>query len=155
MARYTRDIKIDAKGRDAGKTYRITEMSAQAGEEWALRAINGVARAGVTLPDDFQGIGMAGVAMLGAKAFAGMAWIDMKPLLDEMFACIQIVMPAGVRSLVEDDIEEPMTRLHLRKEVFDLHTGFFSHAAPLTSNSSATAEAQGGAASPMSPTSPA
>lgn len=131
------DITITADGRDKGKTYRITEMSATAAEEWALRAINGAVRAGVEVPDGLQGIGMAALAMLGAKAFAGMAWFDLKPLLDEMMACVQFVAEKGVHPIYDGDIEEAATRLQLRKEIIELHTGFFSRAGASTSTSSA------------------
>lgn len=44
MARRSIDIKIDAKGRDQGKLFKITEMSAFDTEAWAERAINAILR---------------------------------------------------------------------------------------------------------------
>jgi hypothetical protein len=52
----------------------------------------------------------------------------MKPLLDEMFACVQITEPKITRSLTPDDIEEVTTRLKLREEVLQIHLGFFKPA---------------------------
>jgi len=131
--RRTKDVIITAEGRDKGKVFRITEMSATAGEEWALRAINAAIRGGAKVPDGFQGVGMAALAVLGVKACLGMPWLDLKPLLDEMMACVTFVppnMPTG-RFMQADDIEEIATRLQLRQEVFELHTGFFTLAARL------------------------
>ena len=153
MARKTIDITISSAGRDIGKVFRISEMPATQGEEWALRAVNGIARSGFELPSDFRAVGMVSIAAIGLKAFLGMAWSDLKPLMGEMFDCIKIVMPAGVRSLVEDDIEEAETRLFLRKEVFELHTGFFSRAARWTSSLKAAASDQE-SDSPSTSTSP-
>lgn len=44
MARRSIDIKIEEKGRDQGKLFKITEMSAFDTEAWAERAINAVLR---------------------------------------------------------------------------------------------------------------
>lgn len=154
MARNTIDITIKAEGRDKGKTFRLTEMPARVGERWALRAVNGAMRSGAQLPDGFQGIGMAAVAMLGMKAFLGMAWPDLEPLLDEMMTCVQIVMPKGVRPMVEEDADEILTLLTLRKEVFELHTGFFARAEASKAASLAEAEAQKAGDTSKSSTSP-
>ena len=68
-------------------------------------------------------------AMELADRLAGYA----EPLMDEMFRCIQIQpdprKPEVVRPLIDngtegDDIEEVATRLRLRSEVINLHTGF-------------------------------
>jgi len=152
--RNTIDITIPTEGRDKGKTFRITEMSAKAGEKWALRVVNGVARAGFELPEELRGIGMAAVATLGVKTIFGMAWSDLEPLLDELLACVQIVMPKGVRPLVDEDIEEPKTLLMLRAEVLELHTSFFSRAG-LSNLIWSAGPAPESTASPKSPTSPA
>ncbi|CAK7192381.1 hypothetical protein COMNV_00577 [Commensalibacter sp. Nvir] len=44
MARRNVDIKIEEKGRDQGKLFKITEMSALDTEAWASRAINAILR---------------------------------------------------------------------------------------------------------------
>ncbi len=45
-----------------------------------------------------------------------------------MFTCIKIIpspdKPDVTRALLESDIEEVMTRVLLRREVWELHTGF-------------------------------
>lgn len=50
MARRSIDIKIEDKGRDQGKLFKITEMSAFDTEEWAERTINAILRNAT--PDD-------------------------------------------------------------------------------------------------------
>lgn len=130
MARRTIDIAIEAEGRDKGRVYRITEMPASVGEQWALDAINGVARSGLVHVSDLKDTPMAGLAALGVQAFMGMAKADLQPLLAQMFSCVTRVMPAAPqgRLLQEEDIEEVTTRLKLRREIFELHTGFFANA---------------------------
>ncbi|EBP8102013.1 hypothetical protein AOS06_03795 [Salmonella enterica] len=109
MARKEKFITIDGQGRDNGKVFHLTEMSASHAEWWAMRAIMAMGRGGVELPE------------------------EARPLLDEMMECIQFVPDPknrGIRRpLIEDDIEEITTRLNLRAEVFRLHVDFFSPAA--------------------------
>lgn len=128
MARRDVLITIDADGRDKGRVYKITEMSASQAEMWAARLLLAMAKSGVDLPSDIASAGMAGVAAAGVRALAGIDYADAKPLLDEMMGCVSYVpepsVPSRVRGLIEDDIEEVATRVRLRMEVFKLHTGF-------------------------------
>lgn len=131
MARRTAEITIDADGRDKGKMFLLTEMSAAQTEEWATRALLAMVKSGVQLPDDIAQQGVIGIARLGIKAFLGLNFADAKPLLAELMTCVQ-TMPEPAHSgahritrrLVDEDIEEVLTRLRLKQEVFDLHTGF-------------------------------
>lgn len=118
-------VTITKEGRDRGKVFLLTEMSAQAAEEWGYRAILALANEGVDV-GDVQGMGMEGVAVLGWKALAKLKWSDLKPLLDDMWRCVQCQPSPGVpaRPLVDNDIFEPLTRVYLRAEVFVLHTDF-------------------------------
>lgn len=132
------DVTITADGRDAGKTFRITELSASAAEDWAIRALMAIARGGVEIPDGIPQ-SLAGIAILGFKALAGMDPTIAKPLLDEMMSCVQVLTSSGVaRRPMEEDIEEVATRMQLRKEVFEVHTGFFARAARSKSTTSAS-----------------
>ena len=143
--RNTVDITITAAGRDAGKTFRLTEMSASAAETWAIRAFMAIAKGGMEIPDGIPQ-SIAGIAILGFKALAGADYATAKPLMDEMMSCVQILTDSGIaRKPVEEDIEEVATRLQLRKEVFELHTGFFARAASMKSMTSTSA------ATPASP----
>lgn len=120
----TKTVTITADGRDKGKTFLLTEMPAFQAEAWAARALLALAKSGADIPDDIANSGLAGMASLSIKAFAGVPWYDAKPLLDEMFECVQIQEPAMVRAVSPNDIEDVRTILLLRSEVLELHTGF-------------------------------
>lgn len=127
--RKTKEVTITTEGRDKGKTFVITEMPASRAEKWATRAFLALGRAGIEVPEELQGAGMAAIAIVGIRALARLSFADAEPLLDDMMACVQIKMPAITRALIDDgseseDIEEATTRLLLRSEVFELHTGF-------------------------------
>lgn len=145
MARKTVNVTIDAKGRDLGKVFVLRELSASAAEKWAARAFLGLAKSGIVIPEDIASSGVAGIFMIGFKALMRMDFELLEPLLDEMMTCVQIMpdprVPQVVRALIEDDIEEVLTRIKLRKAVFGLHTGFFSIGAPLTSGQAPTSQA--------------
>lgn len=138
--RRTIDITIPPDGgRDKGKTFRITEMDADRAEEWAMRTIMALTKAGVDIPDGTTG--MAGIATVAFKAMGVLNFAEVKVLLDEMFQCIICVPDPKhldrTRALVVDDTEEVQTRLRLRAEVFNLHTGF-SVAGALSTGSTLT-----------------
>ena len=128
MARKTLQYTVQDEGRDKGKVFVITEMSASQAESWASRAILALMAGGVELPEGFDRFGMAGIAELGIKALARLKWEDAQPLLDEMWACVQILpnpaKPNISRALIEEDIEEVATRVKLRMEIWSLHVGF-------------------------------
>jgi hypothetical protein len=128
MARKTTTVTITAEGRDNGRCYVLTEMSASQAEKWAARALLALGAAGVDIPEGIEAQGLAGVAAIGVRAFVGLPWHLAEPLLDEMFGCIMFMpdptRPQVIRGLIEDDIEEVATRVRLREEVISLHLGF-------------------------------
>ncbi|MHC5174350.1 hypothetical protein [Serratia rhizosphaerae] len=132
MARKEKFITIEKEGRDQGKMFCIKEMPASQAEWWALRALMSMGRGGVEIPDSMRNMGMAAMAVEGLKAISKIPPDEAKPLLDELMSCVQAVPnPAGksiMRPLIESDIEEVLTRLTLRTEVFKLHVDFFSAA---------------------------
>lgn len=132
MARKETFITIERDGRDQGKMFYIKEMAASQAEWWAMQALMAMGRGGVDIPDDLRSMGMAAMAVEGLKAIAKIPPDEAKPLLDELMACVQAVPnPADksvVRPILESDIEEVLTRLTLRAEVFKLHVDFFAPA---------------------------
>jgi hypothetical protein len=132
--RKTLNFTVTDEGRDKDKVFVITEMSASQAESWAIRALLALMNEGTQLPEGFDQMGMAGMAEVGVRALSNLRWETAKPLLDEMFACVKIMpdpkKPKVVRDLEENDIEEVVTRFKLRKEVFNLHAGFFKLASP-------------------------
>lgn len=128
MARSTLNYTVQDAGRDMGKVFVITEMSASRAEAWATRAILALMASGVHVPEGFDKMGMAAMAEIGLKALSGLKWEIAEPLLAEMWECVQIIPDPSrmhiVRNLIEEDIEEVPTRVKLRGEVWKLHTGF-------------------------------
>ena len=120
-------------GRDQGHKFKITEMPAAQAERWAMRAIMAIMKSGAVVPDNFDKLGMSGMAEIGIRAIAGLEWETAEPLLAEMMSCVQYMpypkKPQIVRNLIDEDIEEVSTRLKLRVEVFKLHTDFLQAAA--------------------------
>jgi hypothetical protein len=139
MARKEKAIVISTPGRDAGKMFHITELSASEAEAWATRALFVMMNCGVEVPDDLLSAGLAGIAAIGIKSLSRVPYEMAKPLFDEMMECIAIVPDpkqplvkrgyGGVGPMIEDDIEEVSTRLQLRKAVLELHLDFFLSAA--------------------------
>lgn len=127
MGRKREDVVIVSGDRDNGKMFRLTEMSASQAERWAARAISGMARAGVEVPEQLGGLDLMALAVLGLRALGSIPFAEAEPLLDEMMTCVQFVdvkHPDVARGLIEDDIEEVATRLYLRRKVFALHVDF-------------------------------
>ena len=141
--RRTNVVTIESEGRDKGKTFLLTEMSASQAEKWAARALLALLKSGVHVPDEVASTGIAGLATIAIQAFGGISWELAEPLLDEMMNCVQIKPdprnPNVIRALIEDDVEEVTTRLLLRKELLELHLGFSLAAKLSTLKASAAA----------------
>lgn len=132
MARKELFYTEEGKGRDNGKVFYIKEMSATAAEWWAIRAGLAMAKNGVSLPENFKDLGMAGMAKVSLEMVAKIPPEDARPLLEELMACVQAVPNPDdhsvKRKLVDSDTEEVLTRLKLRAEVLKLHVDFFTAA---------------------------
>lgn len=137
-------------GRDKGKQFVLTEMASDQGEQWAIRALLALSSAGVDLPPGAAQAGFAGVATAGVEAFSKLRYEDAKPLLDEMFECVQFkpnipnVAPRPVMGGENGDIEEVKTRFLLRMAVLRLHINFSTAAAPPTTGSPSGTSATAG-----------
>lgn len=129
MARNTMTFTA-TDGRDAGKKFFITEMSAAEIEDWAAEAFFLLIGAGVEIPEDSEKMGMAALLSLGFDSLGKVPYAQMKPLFNRMLNGVQAMPdpnnPNVLRALVESDTEEVSTRLKLRKAVWDLNTGFFT-----------------------------
>lgn len=147
MGRQVRVVSITEEGRDKGKQFVLTEMPADQGEWWAIRALSVLGNAGVDLPKGALEAGMAGLAnveatsgavkalfVVGLRMLPGVNVQALKPLLDEMVTCIQYQPPGGgpggrfpAQGLIMGpmcQIEEIKTFLQLRAELIELHLGF-------------------------------
>lgn len=154
MARKTANYTVQDEGRDHGKLFLITEMSATRAEAWATRVLLALLTSNPNLPDNFEELGMAGLAELGMRSLGALRWEVAEPLLAEMLECVQIIpdpsKPHVVRLLIEDDIEEVLTRLKLRMEVWGLHMDFLRAVVPSISGKAGAAAAGHGRVTKMS-----
>ena len=130
MARLTEIYTCDEKcGRDSGKQFFITEMPPPDALDWGYRAALILVNAGINIPDNAMGYGMMSVVSASISGMTGrIDWQALKPLLDELMECVQIIPDTKSqnvrRGLILDDIDEPLTIAKLQKEVFTLHAGF-------------------------------
>ena len=132
--RKTETFIVTSEGRDKGKHFLITEMPALKAERWAFRAVLCLSHANVDLPDNASTGGMAVLAEAGMRALNKLDFEEARPLLDEMWSCVQalpdpknqmVVRPLVMNEMEGDDIEEVDTILRLRERIFRLHTDFF------------------------------
>jgi hypothetical protein len=130
MARKTITITLE-KGRDEGKRFVITEMSAMKAEKWAARALFGIM--GSEKLDLKKIGGMEKVAEIGVAILSKIPIEVAEPLMDELMKCIEILPnpsdPMVRRPVEEDDIEEIASLFKLKAEVLKLHIDFFTAAA--------------------------
>lgn len=129
MPRKTQRITVTAEGRDKGKTFLLMELPADQAEAWAIRALLGLQRSGFEITDEALAGGAASLAALGLKALFNLPWVELQPLLEEMFTCVTYVhnpkhAPQEITPGLNSQIEEVATRLMLRLAVFELHMGF-------------------------------
>lgn len=124
-------VPAEPGNRDSGKKFLITEKPAIQAEKWGWRAILMLKGSGVAIPDNVQGLGMVGVAILGLNAFlqGTIRFEDLEPLLDELLTCVKIIRDprhedVATELMVEVDIQEVRTITGLRSEVLELHTNF-------------------------------
>ncbi len=137
MALKTKQITIE-HGRDKGRVFLITEMSAAHADNWAMRALIALANGGVDLGGLSPQQGMMGMAGVALDALGRLKADDAIPLLNELLDCVQIIPEGGQpRPLNMDfnDVEDFTTLWRLRKEVFTLHTDFLQHAFGKTTES--------------------
>lgn len=138
MARRTALVTISDPGsRDHGKTFRVTEMSADRAERWAIRCLLALANAGARVPDEVLSAGMAGIQatlpgflIQGLRSLAGLKYDDAAPLLDEMLDCAEFRAPGAgdqyfaLRGSGMTQVEEVSTLWKIRSEVLAVHLGF-------------------------------
>lgn len=126
--RKTATWEVATEGRDKGKMFLITEMSAAKAEEWAIRALLALGASNVEVPDGAFELGMEALSVIGLKKLFALRPEVVKPLLDELMECVQVQpdrkRPEVKRALIEQDIEEVRTLLTLKWEVLKLHVDF-------------------------------
>ena len=145
MARKTTIKKIEGPtaGRDDGKSFVITEMSARQAHTWATRAIFAMLNTGVEIPDHVARQGVAGLVSVGIVGLTRVPYEVAAPLLDELLACAVYRPDANkpdVTLPVNDHVvEEFATYFALQNAAWDLLSEPFTNAARSTSASATTA----------------
>lgn len=128
IMRKTATWTVEAEGRDKGKTFILTEMSATDAEDWAIRVLLALGKANVELPEGALQLGMAALAEIGLKKLFALNPNTVRPLLSELMGCVQLQpdkkRPEVKRALIESDTEEVKTLLMLKWEVLKLHLDF-------------------------------
>ena len=125
-------VEDKSVNRDGGKTFHITELPAREAERWALRALLAMSRNGINIPDSALEGGFASLAVAGLNLIGNMPFDEAEALMDKMMECVQYDPghPYQPRPLVDSDIEEVSTLVHLRAEVFKLHADFLKAVKP-------------------------
>lgn len=146
MARKIETITIEAPGRDKGKKFILTEMPADQGERWALRALLALTNTGAAVPEEALGAGMAGLAAVGIQALGMLSAEKVQPLLDELWpTCVAYehstkFPPRTPLGGAGGDIEEVGTRITIYKALLKLHTDFSLPVGPPTSGQADSGE---------------
>lgn len=121
-------VTIVAENRDKGKVFVVNEMPANPFEQWALKALTAMGRAGLEISEDTWSMGAMSLGIMGFKSLIKMNYEDAQELMDLMFSYVRIQPdpnnPNIQRPLVDSDIEEITTRLKLRAAWWEQQTGF-------------------------------
>lgn len=154
-----------AEGRDAGKTFRVTEMPVSRLEKWCARALLALFGAEGDMPANIAALAQtsSGAAVAAAasmlRGLRGLSWERAEPLYDELLDFIVRVpkpeRPEAVVQLCQDNldahIEDVATSFRLRLEVVALSLGFSESGGAWASLLAATAAPKASGATPTSP----
>lgn len=136
--RKSENVTVPAEwgGRDAGKVFKITEVSAIQAEKWGWRFVIALKGTSAQIPESIAPLGMIAVYIRGVNSFlaSDVDWAKLEPLLDELMECVEIVRDPRARDAENklipsklvgaDDIEEVRTVAWLRSEVLRVHANF-------------------------------
>lgn len=119
-----KEIEITIEdGRDAGKTFKIVEMSAVQMDRWVTKALRIIGKSGGSIST----LASMDITELLMSVINGEE-IESNELLDELLSCASFkkdgVFVAMKGSLVESVIEEWLTLFRLRNEALKLNIGF-------------------------------
>jgi hypothetical protein len=133
MARREEYYTVDKECRDVGKTFCITEMTSFDAESLAIRAGLAILKGNPNLKDDFMEkvkkgtVTFEDISFYGVGLFSALDYYDIKPLLDDLLACVKIIVDKKsmiMRHLEDEDVEELSTIIELRKRALGLHINF-------------------------------
>ncbi|HEC1649040.1 TPA: hypothetical protein R1156_000948 [Yersinia enterocolitica] len=125
---------VEDEGRDKGKEFIITEMSAWDAEELSEEIYRAMGHGEFnSLPSDVVSMGVAGLATVGISVLAAAPASVSRPISDRILSTVEIVITNEgkdiTRSIKPIDFEEISTIRTLKDKVFELNFGFLSLAA--------------------------
>ena len=116
------EITIE-EGRDKGKTFKITEMSATQADSWALRALCLLGKSGITL-EKLGSLDMDAIFQL----LGNLGYEFSKPLIDELLECASFkkdgVYVPMKGAMIDSVVEDVSTLFRLKMEALTLTLGF-------------------------------
>ncbi|HEN3563961.1 TPA: hypothetical protein U5E20_003558 [Yersinia enterocolitica] len=125
---------VEDEGRDKGKEFIITEMSAWDAEELSEEIYRAMGHGEFnSLPADVVSMGVAGLATVGVSVLAAAPASVSRPISDRILSTVEIVVTNKgkdiTRAIKPIDFEEISTIRTLKDKVFELNFGFLSLAA--------------------------
>ncbi|HDZ8861671.1 TPA: hypothetical protein RUX24_003841 [Yersinia enterocolitica] len=125
---------VEDEGRDKGKEFIITEMSAWDAEELSEEIYRAMGHGEFnSLPADVVAMGVAGLATVGISVLAAAPASVSRPISDRILSTVEIVITNEgkdiTRVIKPIDFEEISTIRTLKDKVFELNFGFLSLAA--------------------------
>lgn len=134
MSRKQVTYTVEDEGRDKGKEFIITEMSAWDAEELSEEIYRAMGHGEFnSLPADVVAMGVAGLATVGVSVLAAAPASVSRPISDRILSTVEIVITNEgkdiARAIKPIDFEEISTIRTLKDKVFELNFGFLSLAA--------------------------
>lgn len=125
---------VEDEGRDNGKEFIITEMSAWDAEELSEEIYRAMGHGEFnSLPADVVSMGVAGLATVGISVLAAAPASVSRPISDRILSTVEIVITNEGKDITRHikplDFEEISTIRKLKDKVFELNFGFLSLAA--------------------------
>lgn len=134
MARKTKIFVVNDQGRDRGKVFHLTEMSAAQAFKWGWSAARLLIQSGFIMSDEIAAQGIAAMWLAGFMSMLRVDHEEAQPLLAELMSCVQLQpdpMNTFLRPPTSDDIEEVLTIYRLHEQALTLSINFSEIAANL------------------------
>ncbi|WP_413534374.1 hypothetical protein [Rahnella inusitata] len=134
MSRKQVTFIVEDEGRDKGKEFLITEMSAWDAEELAEEIYRAMGQGEFnSLPADVVAMGVAGLATVGMSVLSAAPAHVSRPISDKLLSTVDIIIShdgkENQRKVKPIDFEEVATIRALKDKVFELNFGFLALAA--------------------------
>ncbi|MGV3346415.1 hypothetical protein ACGVWS_11990 [Enterobacteriaceae bacterium LUAb1] len=122
---------VEEEGRDKGKEFLITEMSAWDAEELSEEIYRAMGQGEFnSLPSDVVAMGISGLATVGMSVLAAAPASVSRPISDRLLATVDAILRDNGKEISRKvkslDFEEIETIRTLKDKVFELNFGFLS-----------------------------